>query len=127
MSPLANRDLPGPGRHRLHGGNKGFFSAPAPGHGDISKIDMGFYNPEPGTQVKPCSAALDSGCNTCMMCEKALGFDWPHITEFAKVHVTPRTSTGAALESEPADHVGLRRLGDVVPAGHAVPGPGRIL
>jgi hypothetical protein len=52
----------------------------------MPKVDMGFYNPELGNQVKPISAALDSGCNICMISEKALARDWSQITRFATVH-----------------------------------------
>jgi hypothetical protein len=52
----------------------------------MPKVEMGFYNPDLRVQVKGLSAALDSGCNICMVSEKALKRDWAALTRYGTVH-----------------------------------------
>lgn len=77
-------------------------------------IQAAFYNPDSKVQVSDVTLSLDTGCNVCIMSEKALARDWDSITKYGVVHNLKPFSVQLADESVSNTHKGVQGVKFVI-------------
>ena len=71
-------------------------------------IQAGFYNPDTTVQFLDTTMCLDTGCNVCIMSDKALARDWDSLTRFGKVYNLKAFNVQLADESVSTTQKGIQ-------------------